>query len=137
MSVKNPFKRISVFFRKLFKGLSLPCKGFVYGTSNASSQGALAQSHEDDKLQLVHVPTEYHPYNTYVYSIELNRILGYLDRELAKTLLSVFGEGFCLDGKISEIWGDGKETPFGFSVTVYQTMSFMTPYLDDIPYLTE
>ena len=137
MNKKNPFKKISVFFRKLFKGFSLPYDTTVFGISNPDSQGALAQSKSGDALQIVHVPTEKHSYNAYVYNIELNRILGYIESELAQNLLYVFGKGYCLDGKILERYGDGQDAPFGAYIRIYHSTEVMKPYLDDIVYLTD
>lgn len=91
--------------RQKKSGLSFPVLTKIHGVKNFDYQGALAQSESGDKLQLVHVPLENYPHNVYVYSIPLNRILGYLDKPLAQKLVYIFGAGFCLDGTLNEIIG--------------------------------
>lgn len=131
-------RKILIPFRLWRRGISLPLTTTVYGVSNLSSQGALAQSRVDDHLQIVHTPTDKHAHNVYVYSINLNRLLGYIDRDLAKGLVAVFGNGFCLDAKIDEIVGSDAETdPFGVQILILPTTTFMLPYLDDLPYYHE
>lgn len=134
----NFLRKIFIPFRLWRRGISLPLLTTVYGVSNPNSQGALAQSRVDDQLQIVHTPTERHKHNVYVYSIELNRILGYIEKELAKGLVAVFGNGFCLDAVIEEIVGGTNETdPFGAQIIVLQSTSFMLPYLNDLPHYHE
>lgn len=98
----NNYKRCQ---RQKKSGLSFPVRAKLHGVKTHDHQGALAQSDSGDTLQLVHVPVPNYPHNTYVYSITLNRILGYLDKELAEKLVYVFGAGFCLDGRLDEIIG--------------------------------
>ena len=95
------------------------------------------QSRAEDELQLVHLPLEDFPFNVYVYSIELNRILGYLDENLSKKLVGVFGQGFCLDGTIEEIIGGPPEYKYyGCMIVLLNSMKMMEPYLDDTESLT-
>ena len=91
--------------RQKKSGLSFPVRDKIHGVKLRDYQGALAQSRKGDELQLVHVPAPEYPHNTYVYSISLNRILGYLDTALAEKLVYIFGEGFCLVGELDEIIG--------------------------------
>ncbi len=86
--------------------LVFPLRTKLYGVKIPDHQGALVQSLAGDGLQFVHVPKSEHPYKVYAYSITLNRLLGYLDKSLAKQLIFIFGKGFCLDGEIEEIIGD-------------------------------
>ena len=131
----NFLRKILIPFRLWRRGISLPCQTRVFGSSNLNAQGALAQSREGDLLQVVHTPTERHAYNVYVYSIELNRVLGYLDKDLAKSLVSIFGNGFCLDAQIDEIIGsDAKTDPFVADIVIFKTTTFMEPYLQELPY---
>ncbi len=107
------------------------------GTNNPDYQGAIAQSRTEDPLQIVHTPTNKHLHNVYAYNIELNRIIGYLESDLAKALVSVFGNGFCLDGTIEEIIGSENDPPFVAQIAIYQTTTLMQPHLQDIPYYHE
>lgn len=131
----NFFRKLTIPFRLWRRELSMPCAAHLFGVSNPDSQGALAQSRNGDALQIVHVPTERFPHNVYAYSIELNRILGYLDRLLAKSLCEVFGKGFCLDARVDELYGGNDGEEFGAQIVIFKTTSLMRPYLNDLPYL--
>lgn len=133
----NFFRKLTIPFRLWRRELSMPLLTHLFGISNPDAQGALAQSRNGDALQIVHVPTERFPYNVYVYSIELNRVLGYLTHILSKSLCEIFGKGFCLDGRVDELYGgeDGEE--FGAQIVIFKTTSLMRPYLNDLPYLRE
>ena len=131
--------RIQSFFKKWIRrskckkyGLEFPVCCKAHGVGKRERQGALAQSRSGDELQLVHIALDEFPFNVYVYSIELNRILGYLEETLAKKLVLVFGQGFCLDGRISEITGGPPEYEyFGCNIRVFDTMNMMLPYLEE------
>ena len=126
MSVWSNIKRI---FRRLIYGnkpLQFPIYCKLHGVKKSTRQGSLAQSHEEDGLQLVHVPLQDYPHNVYAYSIPLNRVLGYLDKELAEQLIAEFGDGFCLDGRIRElIGGPPKYKYYGCKIRIYNTKSLM------------
>lgn len=81
------FRKIAVRFRCRRLGLEFPLFCKVHGVKAPDFQGALAQSRAGDGLQLVHVPLETRPENVYVYSIELNRILGRLESGLSEKLV--------------------------------------------------
>ena len=91
MKLKRFFKRLLIRWRKKKYDLRFPVCCKAHGVSFADRQGALAQSRSGDELQLVQVPLENYPQNVYIYSIELNRILGYLEKNLSDRLTSVFG----------------------------------------------
>ena len=95
------------------------------GVKAADTQGALAQSAEGDGLQLVHIPLPDYPHNVYVYSIPLNRILGYLDERLANALVSCFGEGFCLDGELIRVTGGTPYPYFGGEILIFSTKDLL------------
>ena len=116
------------WFKKLIKGLRFPLIANVFGISRTDEQGALLQSRVDDKLQIVHTPSERFPNRVLVYSIELNRILGYIDRSIAKDLIFVLGENFCVDGEIAELY---EGTIVGCAVLIYETTSFMKDDIKD------
>ena len=129
MKLKRFFKRLLIRWRKKKYDLRFPVCCKAHGVSFADRQGALAQSRSGDELQLVQVPLENYPQNVYIYSIELNRILGYLEKNLSDRLTSVFGTGFCLDGQISEITGGPPYPYFGCNIRIFETMEMMLPYL--------
>ena len=135
MGILSFFKRL--FFKQRLKkaGLSFPVFCKVHGVKSPDRQGALAQSRAQDRLQLVHSAEENYPFNVYVYSVELNRILGYLDAVLAEKLVYVFGKGLCLDGKIEKITGGKPRYDyFGCNISILQTTSIMQNY-DDFSHL--
>lgn len=135
-------KRIRTLFyplRKRASGLSFPLICKLRGVKDPDLQGALAQSRKGDPLQIVHTPTERLIYSVTVYSISLNRVLGYLDKETAKKLVRLFGKNFCRDGRVERVLGGkefgGKEGNFlGCTVRVFETMKMMQ-HVDDFSYL--
>ena len=125
MSIWSSIKK---FFRRLFRGkkLQFPVYCKLHGVKKPVRQGALAQSKAEDGLQLVHVPLKDFPHNVYVYSIPLNRILGYLEEPLAKDLIAEFGEEFCIDGRIRAILGGPpKYKYYGCALRIYNTKNLM------------
>lgn len=116
----------SFFYRRKCKhlGLFFPVLCKVHGVKNGDSQGAIAQSKSGDKLQLVHIPKEKYPFNVYVYSIPLNRVLGYLENGLSKKLVKLFKKGFCIDGVIENITGKNQAVR-GCNLRVFDTRVMM------------
>ena len=132
MSMRTFFRKIAVRFRCRRLGLEFPLFCKVHGVKAPDFQGALAQSRAGDGLQLVHVPLETRPENVYVYSIELNRILGRLESGLSEKLVRAFGKGFCLDGRIENITGGPPSWKyFGCNLRILDTMTLMEPYLTE------
>ena len=121
------------FFKHLFykqrlrkSGLSFPIPCKAHGVKSHDRQGALAQSRAGDRLQLVHHAEKDYPFNVYIYNVELNRIIGYLDAVLAEKLVYVFGKGLCLDGKIDKLTGGVPQyTYIGCNLYVFETNSMM------------
>ncbi len=109
--------------KRLKLSFPIPCK--VHGVKTATGQGAIAQSKSGDKLQLVHLPKENYPNNVYVYSIPLNRILGYLDEGLSQKLVKLFGKEFCSDGVIEKITGKN-HTVRGCNLRIFDTRTMMS-----------
>lgn len=125
-------KSISTFlYRRKCKRLNLAfplfCK--VHGVKNADRQGAITQSQSGDRLQLVHVPKENYPHNVFVYSIPLNRVLGYLDKRLSEKLVKLFKKGFCIDGVIENITGETHAVR-GCNLRVFDTCTMMSEVQD-------
>ena len=124
------------FFKQLFynqrlkkSGLTFPIPCKIHGVKSADRQGALTQSRVGDRLQLVHHAEKNYPFNVYVYNIELNRILGYLDKVLAEKLVYVCGKGFCLDGSIEKLTGGAPDYAYrGCNIKIFQTTDMMKDY---------
>ena len=115
--------RLQQRLKRLELYLPLYCK--VHGVATPERQGALAQTRAGDRLQIVHVPLPDYPNNIYVYSIPLNRVLGYLQGELAKKLVKAFGENLCLDGVVENTTG-GKPGEFiGCNLCIFPSMRYM------------
>ena len=120
--------KIKRFFHRLKRGkaLQFPVYCKLHGVKRANRQGALAQSHAEDGLQLVHVPLKDYPNNVYAYSIPLNRVLGYLEEDLAKDLIAELGEGFCVDGRIRTLLGGPpKYKYYGCAIRILNTKTLM------------
>ncbi len=112
--------------RRLKKsGLEFPVYDKIHGVKSPDRQGALAQSSVGDELQIVHVPLADFPHNAYVYSIPLNRVLGYLETETAKKLLYAFKENYCLDGEIVKILGGEPYKYLGCKIFIFPTTDLL------------
>ncbi len=118
-------KRVLYSWKKRWLGLGFPLYTKVKGVKSPTFQGALAQSKDGDKLQLVHVPSEQYPFCVFVYSVTLNRVLGYLEEDLSKKLVKLFKKDFCRDGVIYKIVGGGNYKYFGCRILVFETMEMM------------
>ena len=128
----NLQNKLSKFlYRRKCKRLNLTfpllCK--AHGVKNPDAQGAIAQSKAGDKLQLVHFPKENYPNNVYVYSIPLNRILGYLEERLSQKLVKLFQKDFCIDGTIEKITGEN-HTIRGCNLRIFDTRVMMSDVHD-------
>ncbi len=126
MHILSFFKQL--FFKQRLKksGLIFPIRCKAHGVTAPDRQGALAQSRMGDRLQLVHYAVKGYPFNVYIYNVELNRILGYLDKTLAEKLVYVFGKGLCLDGKIIKMTGGYASAHYiGCNLEIYDTSSLM------------
>lgn len=114
--------------------LRFPVYCRVHGVKTPDRQGAVAQSMAGDRLQLVHVPQEGYPFNIFVYNIELNRVLGYLDGNFSKKLVKTFGKGMCLDGIVENLTGGAPYKYRGCNLRVYDT-KFMMEEIEDLSHL--
>ena len=131
MGILSFFKQL--FFKQRLRksGLHFPIPCKIHGVKSMDRQGALAQSRAGDRLQLVHSAEKDYPFNVYVYSVELNRILGYLDAVLAEKLVYVFGKGLCLDGEIEKLTGGAPDyAHIGCNISIFQTTSIMQDFTD-------
>lgn len=132
--IKIKFKNCVRAYRKHIYGLEFPIYCKVHGVRTCDRQSAIVQCASGDRLQLVHVPQKHYPFNMFVYNVELNRVLGYLDHSFSKKLVKTLGKGICIDGIIENVTGG---TPFkyrGCNIRVYET-SFMMSDTDDFSHL--
>lgn len=92
----------------------------------------MAQSRAEDELQSVNVPSDKNPFNIYLSSITLNRILGHLEKSLSEKLVRAFGKGFCIDGKVSGITGGPpKYKYFGCNIVIYSMSKMIYAFRED------
>ena len=106
-------------------GLIFPLFCKVHAVKSPDHQGAIAQSRVGDHLLIVHTPTEDHPFCTSVYSITLNRVLGFIDEDLAEKLIFAFGTEFCRDGEVEQITGGAPYKYLGCNLRLLDTQDFM------------
>ena len=126
--MKHKSEKQGAFYRlkRWWLGLSFPLYCKAHGVKSPDYQGAIAQSRQDDELQIVHKPVKGFPYNVYVYSKPLNRLLGYLDEYLSKKLVKLFGKGFCRDARIENITGGGAYAYRGCNIRILESMTYMS-----------
>ena len=127
----NIFAKMKIAFDKRRKErklkrlkLYLPLYCKIHGVTLGDRQGALAQTRAGDRLQAVHVPQPNYPYNIYIYSIPLNRVLGYLQEDLSEKLVKAFGENFCRDAVAENLTGEGYDY-FGCNICIFDRMSYI------------
>ena len=128
------WQKIHFFIQRKRLKLRFPLYCKIHGVSAPEYQGAICQSREGDELQIVHTPTEKYPYNAYVYSVTLNRLMGYLDGRLAEKLARLFGNGFCIDGEICNITGGEYGEYYGCNIRIFHTTRMMSN-VDDFSHL--
>lgn len=132
--IKTKFKNCVRAYRKYIYGLNFPIYCKIHGVRTCDRQGAIAQCAAGDRLQLVHVPQPRYPFNMFVYNVELNRVLGYLDHSFSKKLVKTLGKGVCIDGVIENVTGGTPFKYYGCNIRVYET-SFMMSDTDDFSHL--
>ena len=129
--LKNSITRY--FYNRRKKNLSLffPLPCIVCGVTHEDRQGALAQSKAGDKLQIVHNTQAKEKYKVYVYSVTLNRILGYLRLDVSKKLVKLFKKGFCKDGVLTARLDKSEKHPYyGCKIAVLESMDMMRDHED-------
>ena len=110
---------------KLFQTLKKRIFGFPHtayadATYERETQDAIKQSQVDDKLQIVGLDGE-----AFIYSVELNLLLGKLESDVAKALFRIYKKGFCLDGKIVCKTGGLPYKYYGLIIEIYDTTSYL------------
>ena len=121
---------------RTYQGLEFPLFCKVHAVKSPDHQGAIAQSRVGDHLLIVHTPTEERPCCVCVYSIPLNRVLGYLEEGLSEKLVTAFGEGFCRDCEVEQITGGTPYKYLGCNLRLMDTTYFLED-LDTPPLLQE
>ena len=99
------------------------CK--LHAVKSPDHQGAIVQSRVGDKLLIVSTPSDERPCCVSVYSISLNRVLGFIDDALAEKLTRAFGQGFCRDGEVEQITGGPPYKYYGCNIRVMDTQYFI------------
>lgn len=121
---------------RIYPGLEFPLFCKAHAVKSPDHQGAIAQSRVGDHLLIVHTPTEERPCCVCVYSIPLNRVLGYLEEGLSEKLVTAFGEGFCRDGEVEQITGGAPYKYLGCNLRLMDTAYFLED-MDTPPLLQE
>ena len=116
MNVRLKIKNLLFRVRKRLLGFPIVCRPIAV----KYRQDALAQCRAGDLLQIVHAESK-----VFVYSIELNALLGEIERSLSKKLIKLFGKGFCLDGKILSRTGGLPYPYFGLVIAIYDTKTYL------------
>lgn len=123
---KQERKEAKAFAKRLkASGLHFPILCKLHGVTSPTHQGAIAQSRASDELQIVHTPTPEFPDRVSVYSISLNRTLGFLEDTLSKKLIFAFGAGFCRDGEVKAVTGGAPHPYFGCNIRILDTKEFL------------
>ena len=111
------------FLRRLKKRfIKFPLRRYLTQTGYATTQDALRQSKVGDPLQIVRLDDDC----AYVYSVELNALIGKIDSQTTKRLSGVFGKRFCLDGTLAVKTGGLPYKFYGGAVDVYDSATFMS-----------
>ena len=112
------------------RGFGFPHTAYVEGVRPYEIQQNIKASQVGDKLQIVGVGKD-----AFIYSVELNLLLGKVEKQVAKSLFRIYKDNLCLDGKIIAKTGGLPYKYYGLIVEIYDT----TTYLDgvDISHLKE
>ena len=99
------------------------CK--LHAVKSPDHQGGIVQSRVGDKLLIVHTPSDDRPFCVSVYSITLNRVLGFIEDTLAEKLTRAFGQNFCRDGEVEQITGGPPYKYYGCNIRVMESQNFI------------
>ena len=97
-----------------------PRTAYAEEVTSYEIQRAIEASKVDDKLQIVGVGKD-----IFIYSIELNTLLGKVEKTLAKKLLRLYKSNLCLDGKIVAKTGGLPYKYYGLIVEIYDSKSYL------------
>ena len=105
--------------------LTFPAFCKLHAVKSPDHQGGIVQSRVGDKLLIVHTPSDDRPFCVSVYSITINRVLGFIEDELAEKLTRAFGQNFCRDGEVEQITGGPPYQYYGCNIRVMESQDFI------------
>lgn len=102
------------FFTQTEPSITLPAFEMIVGTSVDDRQMNLSESRPGDPLSVIHAPTAKYPNAAKIVNDRTEKILGTVNIDTEKTLLSKFGNGYSLHGSLKEVYS----TPAGSTGTI-------------------
>lgn len=102
------------FFTQTEPSITLPACEMIVGTSVDDRQMNLSESRPGDPLSVIHAPTAKYPNAAKIVNDRTEKILGTVNIDTEKTLLSKFGNGYSLHGSLKEVYS----TPAGSTGTI-------------------
>ena len=102
------------FFTQTEPSITLPAYEMIVGTSVDDRQMNLSESRPGDPLSVIHAPTAKYPNAAKIVNDRTEKILGTVNIDTEKTLLSKFGNGYSLHGSLKEVYS----TPAGSTGTI-------------------
>lgn len=102
------------FFTQTEPSITLPAYEMIVGTSADDRQMNLSESRPGDPLSVIHAPTAKYPNAAKIVNDRTEKILGTVNIDTEKTLLSKFGNGYSLHGSLKEVYS----TPAGSTGTI-------------------
>lgn len=102
------------FFTQTEPSITLPACEMIVGTSVDDRQINLSESRPGDPLSVIHAPTAKYPNAAKIVNDRTEKILGTVNIETEKALLSKFGNGYSLHGSLKEVYS----TPAGSTGTI-------------------
>lgn len=88
------------------------------GVTFGDCQAHIQKSKVGDPLLIKHKPTADYPESTDIINRRTRARVGRINSDLAWELLTVFDEGFVLDGRIADITGGGDGQNFGCNIEI-------------------
>lgn len=102
------------FFTQTEPSITLPAFEMIVGTSVDDRQMNLSESRPGDPLSVIHAPTAKYPNAAKIVNDRTEKILGTVNIDTEKALLSKFGNGYSLHGSLKEVYS----TPAGSTGTI-------------------
>lgn len=102
------------FFTQTEPSITLPACEMIVGTSVDDRQMNLSESRPGDPLSVIHAPTAKYPNAAKIVNDRTEKILGTVNIDTEKALLSKFGNGYSLHGSLKEVYS----TPAGSTGTI-------------------
>ena len=102
------------FFTQTEPSITLPACEMIVGTSVDDRQMNFSESRPGDPLSVIHAPTAKYPNAAKIVNDRTEKILGTVNIDTEKTLLSKFGNGYSLHGSLKEVYS----TPAGSTGTI-------------------